>query len=88
LLDEPTSSLDPRTEARIYQKLFKSFSDKAIISSIHRLHLLDQFDYIYILEKGRIVDEGSFEKLINESEVFRGMWNHQQSQGLAPVNTI
>lgn len=80
LFDEPTSSLDPRTEARIYNKLFKAFSDKAVISSIHRLHLLDQFDYIYILDKGKIIDEGSFEKLMNESEVFRGMWNHQQSQ--------
>jgi ATP-binding cassette, subfamily B, bacterial len=80
LLDEPTSSLDPRTEARIYQRLFKAFSDKAIISSIHRLHLLDQFDYIYILDKGKVVDEGSFEKLINESDVFRAMWNHQQTQ--------
>jgi ATP-binding cassette, subfamily B, bacterial len=85
LLDEPTSSLDPRTEARIYQKLFKSFSDKAIISSIHRLHLLDQFDYIYILDKGRVVDEGSFEKLINESDIFRAMWNHQQAQAVEHI---
>ena len=85
LLDEPTSSLDPRTEARIYQRLFKAFSDKAIISSIHRLHLLDQFDYIYILDKGKVVDEGSFEKLINESDIFRAMWNHQQTQAVEHI---
>lgn len=64
LLDEPTSSVDPKTEAMIYEKLFAFFGEKAFVSSMHRLHLLDQFDYIYILEKGKIVDEGSFEELM------------------------
>ena len=60
LLDEPTSSVDPKTEARIYQKLFDVFRDKALVSSMHRLHLLDQFDYVYILERGSIIDHGTF----------------------------
>jgi ATP-binding cassette, subfamily B, bacterial len=78
LLDEPTSSVDPRTEALIYEALFKAFSDKAIISSMHRLHLLSQFDYVYVLEQGRIADEGSFEYLKDNSPVFRELWKHQQ----------
>ena len=82
LLDEPTSSVDPKTEAKIYKTLLKTFSDKAIISSLHRLHLLDQFDYIYILEKGRIIDEGSYDKLLAESDAFREMLNHQDIQAL------
>lgn len=65
LLDEPTSSVDPKTESTIYERLFAFFGDKAFVSSMHRLHLLDQFDYIYILEKGRIVDEGVFDELIS-----------------------
>ncbi|RYG01099.1 MAG: ABC transporter ATP-binding protein [Chitinophagaceae bacterium] len=77
LLDEPTSSIDPKTEFHIYNRLFEAFEDKVVISSIHRLHLLDNFDYIYILDKGKIIAEGSFEKLLADSEVFRGMWNHQ-----------
>jgi ABC-type multidrug transport system fused ATPase/permease subunit len=80
LLDEPTSSVDPKTEAQIYQKLFQTFSDKAIISSIHRLHLLPQFDYIYILHKGGIVGEGTFEQLIGENDAFRELWDHQKTQ--------
>ncbi|GAC1424720.1 MAG: ABC transporter ATP-binding protein [Flavisolibacter sp.] len=63
LLDEPTSSVDPKTEAMIYQKIFKRFSDRAIISSIHRLHLLDLFDYIYVLDKGKIIEEGTFSQI-------------------------
>lgn len=85
LLDEPTSSVDPRTEAQIYEKLFQTFADKAIISSIHRLHLLPQFDYIYVLDKGRIVAEGTFDQLIGDSEPFQDLWEYQKVQAVATV---
>ncbi|HEY4336993.1 MAG TPA: ABC transporter ATP-binding protein, partial [Puia sp.] len=80
LLDEPTSSVDPRTEAMIYEGLFKAFSDKAIISSIHRLHLLPRFDYIYVLHQGRIIAEGTFEQLRDTDPHFQEMWRHQKEQ--------
>ena len=80
LLDEPTSSVDPRTEAMIYEGLFKTFADKAIISSIHRLHLLPRFDYIYVLHQGRIVAEGTFEQLRDNDPHFQEMWRHQKEQ--------
>jgi ATP-binding cassette, subfamily B, bacterial len=82
LLDEPTSSVDPKTEAMIYEKLFTAFADKAIVSSMHRLHLLTQFDYIYVLHHGRIVAEGNFEHLRNNSPAFLELWKHQQETGL------
>jgi ABC-type multidrug transport system fused ATPase/permease subunit len=78
LLDEPTSSVDPRTESLIYEGLFNAFSDKAIISSIHRLHLLARFDYVYVLENGRIIAEGTFEALRDHDPAFREMWRHQK----------
>lgn len=78
LFDEPTSSVDPRTEAQIYNKLFGAFSDKAVISSLHRLHLLTQFDYVYILKGGSVIDEGTFEELRRSSLVFNDMWKHQE----------
>jgi ABC-type multidrug transport system fused ATPase/permease subunit len=77
LLDEPTSSVDPKTEAIIYEKLFRVFRDKAFVSSMHRLHLLDQFDYVYLLESGRIIDEGTFSDLMLRSEAFKKLWRHQ-----------
>ncbi|AEW03336.1 ABC transporter [Niastella koreensis] len=82
LLDEPTSSVDPKTEAMIYEKLFTAFADKAIVSSMHRLHLLTQFDYIYVLHQGRIVAEGNFEHLRNTSAAFQELWRHQQETGI------
>ena len=76
LLDEPTSSVDPKTEILIYKKMFAAFSNKAIVSSLHRLHLLENFDYVYILHDGRIVDEGSFYHLRNNSTLFKDLWKH------------
>ncbi len=85
LLDEPTSSVDPKTEAMIYEKLFTAFADKAIVSSMHRLHLLTQFDYIYVLHHGRIVAEGNFEHLRNNSAAFQELWRHQQKTGIGNI---
>lgn len=78
LLDEPTSSVDPKTEAMIYENLFKTFKDKAIVSTLHRLHLLRYFDYVYILDKGVVVDEGTFLDLRNSSPIFQELWKHQE----------
>lgn len=78
LLDEPTSSVDPKTELLIYEKLFREFQDKVVVSSLHRLHLLPHFDYVYVMEKGNIIAEGSFEYLRANSPAFQEMWRHQE----------
>ncbi len=78
LLDEPTSSVDPRTELIIYKNLFKEFKDKLVVSALHRLHLLRLFDYVYVMEQGVIVDEGTFEDLLENSPKFQELWSHQK----------
>ena len=80
LLDEPTSSVDPKTEIQIYEKLFKECEGKAIVSSLHRLYLLSYFDYVYVLKNGRIAAEGTFEDLKGRSAIFQDMWRHQQEK--------
>jgi len=68
----------------IYRNLFRALGNKAVISSLHRLHLLAHFDYIYILRNGSVVDEGTFEQLKRYSLVFKEMWEHQETgQGTA-----
>lgn len=78
LMDEPTSAMDPKTEQEIYLNLFKEFEGKTVISTLHRLHLLEHFDYVYVLDKGRIVEEGSLGYLLENGEVFNRLWKHQQ----------
>lgn len=71
LLDEPTSSLDPESESRVYQRLFEHFADAALVSSVHRLHLLDRFDEVILMCAGRIEAAGSAWTLAQSSTLFR-----------------
>jgi ATP-binding cassette, subfamily B, bacterial len=73
LLDEPTSSVDSENERKIHDNIFSRFKNKTIISSIHRLHLLDKFDKIYLFERGRIVAGGSLEE-IKKNPKFHRIW--------------
>lgn len=78
LLDEPTSSIDPKTELLIYEQLFESCKNKVVVSALHRLHLLRHFDHIYVMQNGRVIAEGSLEHLLKHSETFIELWKHQQ----------
>lgn len=80
LLDEPTSSIDPRTEKMLYESLFDVFADKAVISSLHRLHLLPMFDYVYILKDGRVVDQGT-PKELEFSTAFKAITTGEHIKG-------
>ncbi|HEY1007214.1 MAG TPA: ABC transporter ATP-binding protein [Sphingobacteriaceae bacterium] len=80
LMDEPTSSMDPMTESEIYLNMFREFEGKTVISSLHRLHLLHHFDYIYVMHKGRIEEEGTLQSLLRDGVRFRKLWNHQRNQ--------
>ncbi|MDA3836154.1 MAG: ABC transporter ATP-binding protein [Nanoarchaeota archaeon] len=77
LLDEPTSSVDSLNEIKIHDNLFKEFKDKTIISSIHRLHLLPKFDYIYMFDKGKIVAHGTYEKMKKNPKFARVLEKHE-----------
>ena len=73
-LDEPTSSIDPVTEARIYDGVLTALGDACVVSAIHRLHLLPRFDTIVFLDAGRVVDTGALEELLARQPAFREMW--------------
>jgi len=74
LLDEPTSSLDQMTESLVFDRLFEAFADKAIIASVHRLHLLSRFDTIVLMENGAIIEQGDFTTLLARQGAFAKMW--------------
>jgi ATP-binding cassette, subfamily B, bacterial len=74
MLDEPTSSLDPETEALVYDNLLGAFPDAAILSSVHRLHLLSRFDRVVLMAEGHIVAIGTPAELLDREPRFRALW--------------
>jgi ABC-type multidrug transport system fused ATPase/permease subunit len=74
LLDEPTSSIDQITEGVIFDRIFRAFADKAIIATVHRLHLLPRFDHIILMENGAIVEQGDFTTLLARQGLFARLW--------------
>lgn len=78
LLDEPTSSVDTYNERLIYTTVMSRFKDKCLVSSIHKLHLLDLFDRIYVLEGGKVVESGDFYDLLKRNGALARMWKHYQ----------
>lgn len=71
LLDEPTSSVDIFNETKIYENIFREFSDKTIISSVHKPHLLKSFDKIFVFEAGEITFTGTYEELSGKIDFSR-----------------
>jgi ATP-binding cassette, subfamily B, bacterial len=80
LLDEPTASLDPSTEARVYDNLFAEFADACVVSSIHRLNLLERFDEVIVMHHGRVVAQGAAAILAATSPDFRQLVAAQRKQ--------
>jgi ATP-binding cassette, subfamily B, bacterial len=80
LLDEPTSSIDMENEYLIYQNIFKKFKNKTVISTIHRLHLLELFDKVILFKNGKIIASGSFQNLFENSKEFRKLWDKYNTE--------
>lgn len=73
LLDEPTSSLDPASEAQVYAGLFEHFAGATLVSSVHRLNLLDRFDEVILMQAGRVEAVGRAWDLAQSSALFRSL---------------
>ncbi|HEX2492226.1 MAG TPA: ABC transporter ATP-binding protein, partial [Steroidobacter sp.] len=71
LLDEPTASLDSRTEAEVFTNLFAALRDACVVSSIHRLNFLERFDEVIVMHSGRVVAQGAASALAGTSPEFR-----------------
>ncbi|HYF60669.1 MAG TPA: ABC transporter ATP-binding protein [Burkholderiaceae bacterium] len=79
LLDEPTSSLDPTTEATLLERAFASRPDAAVLASVHRLHLLERFDTVWWLEHGRLVAAGPPRTVAAEHPQFAALLERSRS---------
>ena len=70
VLDEATSALDNQTEIEVMSAINNLSENMTTILIAHRLSTVKNCDKIFLLEKGKIIDEGTFEELININESF------------------
>jgi ATP-binding cassette, subfamily B, heavy metal transporter len=78
VLDEATSSLDSETEHEIQKGLKDLMRGRTCILIAHRLSTIMSADIIVVLDKGKVVQQGSHRKLIRKPGLYRKLWNLQK----------
>ena len=81
VLDEATSALDNKTEKSIMSSIDNLSKELTIVMIAHRLSTVKNCDIIYVLEKGVIVDSGSYDELQYRCKLFTEMEDQHQSVG-------
>jgi ATP-binding cassette subfamily B protein len=81
ILDEPTSSLDLATEARVWGQVEELLAGRTLIIIAHRLSTARRADRVVVLEGGAIIEEGSHDQLLARGGAYAQLW---RSHGAAP----
>ncbi len=77
VLDEPTASLDPLAEEEIFKRLIKMSADKTTILVTHRIGTAALADRIFVLDRGKIVEEGRHKELLKRKGKYAVMYAAQ-----------
>ena len=77
LLDEATSSLDSETEEKIQNAIQLLTKDKTAVIIAHRLSTILNADKIYVIDKGKVLDSGTHDDLLENSEKYRNFYHKQ-----------
>lgn len=88
LLDEATSSLDSKTELKIQDALETEFVNHTLIIVAHRVSTLKNVDRIYVMDEGRIVEEGKYDALVRNSDSKFYQIYHLQQKERESVKTV
>ena len=77
IMDEPTSALDPVAEFEIYQRFDQMVEGKTSIYISHRMSSCRFCDNIIVFDEGKIIDQGSHDKLMSNKGLYSELWNAQ-----------
>ena len=79
ILDEATASLDLENETAVQQAFANLCRGKTTLVIAHRLWTIQDADIIFVMDKGRIIEQGSHTKLINYNELYAKLWKSQNA---------
>jgi ABC-type multidrug transport system fused ATPase/permease subunit len=79
VLDEATSALDTESEKIIQDTLEEMHSERTILVIAHRLSTVIGADNIIVIDGGKIIEQGSAEKLLQQTGKFAELWSYQQT---------
>jgi len=77
VLDEATSALDSEVEAAIQASLGTLMAGRTVIAIAHRLSTIAQMDRLVVLDRGRIVEQGSHDELLRRNGHYAALWRRQ-----------
>ena len=77
ILDEPTSAIDAKTEHSIFNRVFDEYKNKTTIIVSHRFSTVRKANKIVVLDKGKIVEQGSHQDLIKKNGVYKELFSKQ-----------
>lgn len=78
LVDEPFTSVDLQTEEQLLATMLHEAADKTVVIITHRLTNLAQFDHIYVMDQGTIIEHGTHEQLLERGELYAQMYYNAQ----------
>jgi subfamily B ATP-binding cassette protein MsbA len=77
LLDEATSALDTESESQVQKAIKNLIENKTTIIIAHRLSTVKNVNKIFVIENGTVIEQGSHNELINDSVVYKKLYNQQ-----------